>query len=363
MNFAPTEEQALLLDSIKRFVQREYKDGMRPASAMGPETDRWRTFADLGWLGLVAGLDGTSLAESVQPTTILAGELGAGLAPEPLLQYAILSAIVLRELSDSPLAQLRLRELSAGNWLPLLACGGAQCAPEITVTAEGFGSRYRLNGVVRRLLGASSAHSFLVPARLQTEVLFELLPKTAGVTRRDFRTVDGRSMSDLVLCDALVTPDQLISDSAELSAVLTRGWNHATLATCAEMVGVMSRALDATRSYLRVRRQFGRPIAEFQALQHQVAEMFVELEQARSMLVRGSTALQEPTFRGTLRQIHAMKVRVNEAAKKVGAQAIQLHGGIGMTEEYIVGRCYKRLLVDGKLFGDTRACLARFISE
>ena len=220
----------------------------------------------------------------------------------------------------------------------------------------------------RRLLQhiGEDADHLLVTARAEGSeraeggVTLLFVPKDApGLRRQDYRLIDRRPVSDIWLDDVLVGADAVLSAPGDALPAVMTGLDHAVVALCADSVGAMDAALWMTRDYLRTRHQFGQPLANFQALQHRMADMLIETELARSMVYQGLHALTcEPDKRA--KGASAAKVAVAKAGLFVGQQAIQLHGGMGMTEEYAVGHYYKRLFVNASLFGNIDFHAQRF---
>ncbi len=190
--------------------------------------------------------------------------------------------------------------------------------------------------------------------------LFTVDPAGPGVTRHDYHAVDGRRVSDILLDDVELGPDALIGEEGTALAAIELAIDHGVIGLCAEAVGAMDAALWLTRDYLKTRRQFGQTINNFQALQHRMADMLIETELARSMLYRGVAALAETDPATRRKGVSAAKAQIGEAGYFVGGQAVQLHGAIGVTEEYSVGHYFKRLTLVRGLFGTTDSHLARF---
>ena len=215
-----------------------------------------------------------------------------------------------------------------------------------------------LTGTKSLVLGAPGADALLVSARDASGVgLYRVAPEAVRLVRHAYRTLDNGRVADLTLSG---TPATRLGKGDALPAIRT-GIDHAVVTLCAEAVGAMEAAMWMTRDYLKVREQFGAPIGRFQALQFRMADMLVELELARSMLFQALAALSldDPDTRS--RGISAAKIVIGEAGLFIGRQAIQLHGGIGMTEEYIIGHYYKRLFVIAHLFGNSDSHLERFM--
>ena len=344
IRFLPTEEQVMFRDTARRWVEHEYKAG-------GDPVDHWAQFAALGWLaaGLpesAGGLDGDAC-----DVAILAEELGRGRVRAPFVEVAGTTAQVLLALAPE-----RVSALASGEARPLLAhdefeARGDQDWVETRATREGGG--WKLSGRKTGLVGAPLADSFLVTARTDAGVgLFSVEPSAEVLV--PFTTIDDRPAGELRLVG---TPGELLAETA--LAAVRRGLDHGLVLESAEALGVMQAGLDLTREYLLTRTQYGQRLAEFQALRHRLADMFIEVEQARSMVQRGLAALvDDGPDRAALAA--ATRARVAAAGRFVGAQAVQLHGGIGVTEEYPVGHMFKRLTAFEARHGTAVVQLERF---
>jgi alkylation response protein AidB-like acyl-CoA dehydrogenase len=232
---------------------------------------------------------------------------------------------------------------------------------DVTTTAIPDGARWRLNGRKSFILGGPSADVLLVSARTGAGVsLFQVAADAEGVERIIYHAVDGRRVADILLTDvegALLGQVDAALPGIELAI------DHGVVGLLAECVGAMDAALWLTRDYLTTRRQFGTTLNTFQVLQHRMADMLVETELARSMLLRAVACLSDADPASRRAGVSAAKVQITEAAVKVTAEAIQLHGGIGVTEEYIVGHFYKRAVLARGLFGASEFHLERFAAQ
>ncbi|MFB9121934.1 acyl-CoA dehydrogenase [Paraburkholderia dipogonis] len=376
MNFTLSAEQQLLQDSVRRFVDRDYSFETRMALVKAGSTcsaTHWQTFADNGWLAAAlpeccGGFDG-----SLIDTVLIASELGRGLVVEPYLGCAVLAAQTL--LAGATRAQ---RE----QWLPALADGSRKFAlaygeaqsrgfPELVETsATPTPDGYSLTGCKTLVLGGADADSFIVSARAQDAdgITLMLVPAHApGLSRRVLPLHDGSFAAELTYDGVRVPREAVLGVPGHGLTALQHALSHATAALGAELVGVMERSIELTAEYLSVRKQFGVPIGSFQALQHRLADMAAEMELARSMLYALLGSLENDAPPARLRAVSQAKSVIGRAARFVCGQAIQLHGGIGMTEEYQVGHYYKRAVVADVLFGSSdqhdAACAAQLQNE
>lgn len=369
MDFTLSDEQQLLKDSVNRFIEKEYDFETRRklASETGMSEENWTLFADMGWL--MAGLpeEHGGIGGGIAENAIICEAFGKGLVLEPFLAVAVLAAQVLVA-AHGPHARALLPKLAAGYTRPVLAHGEADAfgeLPWVETRAERTGDGWRITGRKTLVVGAPFASHFLVSARVSGQpgdeagiCLFVVAADTPGIGRTDMRLTDNSRASELVLTDVAVAGEALISGEGEAFRVLAEAYAHATIALCAEAVGAMDRVLWITRDYLNTRIQFGKPIGTFQALQHRMADMLIEVEMSRSQIYR-AMALRSATPAERDQAISSLKVQIGRSAKFVGGNAIQLHGGIGITEEYSIGHYFKRLTMIDNMFGNVGVHLDR----
>jgi alkylation response protein AidB-like acyl-CoA dehydrogenase len=223
------------------------------------------------------------------------------------------------------------------------------------------GNGYVLDGVKTLAFDAPSADQFIVSARFGNGFALFLVPRDAdGVSVNAYPLIDGSRAADIEFRSVRLPGSALLVDPSRALDVLEEAVDRTVLAQVAEALGAMEAVLEITNAYIKQRVQFGQPIGKFQALQHRMAEMFVEVQETRSILYRGLALLEAPVAERK-RAISAAKVVASNAARFVGAQGIQLHGGIGMTDEYAVGHYYKKLIAFEKRFGDTEFHVARYL--
>ncbi|WP_042878506.1 acyl-CoA dehydrogenase family protein [Cupriavidus necator] len=365
MNFNLDSGQQLLQDSVRRFVERSYSFDSRTTQLKSGSggNEHWRTFASNGWLAAALPEDHDGLGGTLLDTALICHELGRGLVVEPYLGCAVLAAQTLVAAArPAQLARL-VPHLADGSRSFALAYSEAQSRgfPEpVALRAEASVDGYALHGTKTLVLGGTVADTFIVSATLvpqpvgqSSTTLFLVDAGTPGLTVHPLRLHDGSAAAELVFDGVQVGPAAVLGEPGQGAAALRHGLEHAITALCAELVGVMERAIELTAEYLKIRKQFGVPIGSFQALQHRMADMAADLELSRSMLyaLLASLANDDEAARGhTLSQAKAL---IGRAAKEVCGQAIQLHGGIGMTEEYAVGHYLKRAVVADVLFGNS----------
>ena len=356
-----SEEQSMLREGAARFVQREYPVQTRHAATeVAPEAARvaWQRLAEAGFCALAlpehcAGLGGAAEMAVVCET------FGAGLAGAGLIGGAVLPGQVLTGITAGAARRdVLLDALSSGSRMLALADEDRD-SPDASssVRARRDGAGFVLDGLRRMVLAGAAAETFLVPVVCDGRVVLCVVDGDApGVTLTRYRTIDGQGVADLGLSGVRVGDEATFPDAA---SALARARDWSVVMASADAVGAMAQALRITRDYLNTRKQFGTTLSEFQALRHRVAEMFAELTVARALVARAVAALEdEPASRTRLAS--ACKARVGRAAMVIANQAVQLHGGIGMTEEYVIGRYYKRLFVFDRLLGDQAHHVGRF---
>lgn len=349
MDFKLTGEQTLIKDSVERFVAQQ------PAPA-----EPWREFAKLGWLGIGAPEDVGGFGGALE-TMLVMEAFGRGLYLEPYAACAVFPAAILRVAARYDLLESLIegeRRFAVAYEEP-----GAHYNPAaVSARADRSNGGYVLNGKKVRVPVPPGDATFLVSARAEGDVaLFAVTPRTNGLRRNDELAEDGTTVARLEL-DAVAVDESARIGAAPGVALLQRGLEYANAALCAEAVGLMGTMFDLTLGYLKERSQFGVPIGSFQALQHRMAEMFTELELARSMAyVAAMTADDDSDAEARARAIAGAKIQVSRSGRFVGQNAVQLHGAIAMTQEYKLGGYFKRMTSLERLFGDVDHHLERYL--
>lgn len=364
MDFNLTTEQQALRDSVRRFIKRDYTFDKRRAimdSADGISADVWAAMAELGWLGAGLSEEAGGFGGSAVENALIAEELGRGLVVEPFVP-AILAAQLLAALPDFDGRGELIEGLVMGTHKIVLAHGEADARGDprrVETSAVRDGDDWILTGTKSMVVGAPSADRLMVSARTENGIsLFLVEPDAQGLSSKVYRLVDNSRVADLAL---VKVPARLVGGEGGALPAIEAAIDHATVVLCAEAVGAMEAALFMTRDYLKTRQQFGQTLNNFQALQHRMADMLVETELARSMVLQGLAALAQGDADARREGVSAAKAMINEAGLFVTRQSIQLHGGIGMTEEYAVGHYYRRMFVIAQMFGNTDTHLVRFI--
>ncbi|MGE0625329.1 MAG: acyl-CoA dehydrogenase family protein [Pseudomonadales bacterium] len=373
MNFELSEEQKLLQDSVARFVKDNYELEKRSklvATRQGYSDEHWQTMAELGWLSLPfpeaqGGFGGNQI-----DTMVVMEQLGKGLVLEPFFASVVLGGGVLkRAANDAQLAAL-VPGVIDGTKLLTLAYAEEQARfdlHDVVTTARPDGDGFVLNGRKSMVANAATATHLIVSARTsggqideQGISLFLVETGAAGLTLDSFPTVDGLRASEIRLENVRVGRDDLIGGLDGGFTVLNATANDAILALAAEAVGCMEVLYKDTVAYTQEREQFGHPLSDFQVLQHRMVEMFMEYEQCKSLLYRATLEAAQGDTAEAQRAIHALKHMVGRTGTFIAENAVQLHGGMGMTEELRVGHYFKRLLVIDAQFGNADYHLQKF---
>jgi alkylation response protein AidB-like acyl-CoA dehydrogenase len=360
MDFRLNPEQQLLKDSVRRFVEKAYGFEARAAlvkAGQGGSATHWRTFAENGWLAAALPEAYGGLGGSLIDTALIAHEFGRGLVIEPWLGCAVLAAQTLVAGGSAAQRERLLPALANGSRRIALAFSepASRGMPTpVSLCAERGRRGYVLHGRKSLVLGGNQADAYIVSAVVPGSSGVTLLLVDAnmpGLQCHDLPLHDGSHAAELTFDGVEIAIDSVLGDPGGGLPALQAGLAHAIVALCAEQVGAMEKAIEITADYLKTRTQFGVPIGSFQALQHRMADMAAEMELARSMLLAALAAVQNQPQPARQKTLSAAKAFIGRAAKAVCGQAIQLHGGIGMTEEYLIGHYFKRAVVADLLLG------------
>ena len=373
MDFDLTEDQRLLKESVDRLIADQYSFAQRRKYAAEPagwSTHMWGRFAEMGLLGLPFEEAAGGFGGGPVETMIVMETFGRGLVLEPYFATVILGGGLLRRAGSAALRATLIPLITAGKLKLAFAHVERQSRynlSDVSTTARKDGGSFVLNGAKSVVLHGDSAEKVFVTARVTGARrdrdgigLFLVDTISPGLSRRGYPTQDGLRAAEITLSDVRVDADGVLSDNA--LPVIEHVIDEAIAALCAEAVGTMQVMHDTTLDYLKTRKQFGRAIGSFQVLQHRSVDMLVALEQARSMAMFAAVMASEENPIERQRAIAAAKVQIGRSGKHVGQEAIQLHGGIGMTQEYSVGHSFKRMTMIEQLYGsadDHLAVLAR----
>ncbi len=372
MDFSFTDEQSMLRDTVASYLADHYDfDTRRTAikSASGWRPEVWKAFAEeLGILGAAFPEDLGGLGGGPIDNMVVMEEFGKALVVEPYLGTVVIGGGFLKHAAPAGAEEI-IGKIIAGEVTIAFAYAepqGRYNLANLVTTARKDGAGYILNGHKAVVIGAPWATHLIVTARTgggQRDaggVSVFLVDKTAGgVVTRDYPTVDGRRASEVFFENVSVPAEALIGAEGDALPLIEQVVDEAIAATCAEACGVLRRLHEGTLEYTKQRKQFGQPIASFQVLQHRMVDMFIQLEQAISMTYMAHIKLGEPAAERA-KSLSAAKVQIGRACKFVGQNAIQLHGGMGMTDEMAIGHYFKRAtLIEGE-FGSVDHHLRRY---
>jgi len=367
MDFDLNDEQRQLKDSLERLLAANYGDLNKRLSYMkepkGYSAALWKQYADLGLLAVPFAEAHGGLGQGLTETMIIAEAFGRQLVIEPYFATVVLAGGALRHCGNDARLKELVPAIAEGALTLALAHQERQARYDIadtatTARADGKGG-YTLEGEKNVVLHGDCADKLIVTARTsggRTERsgigLFLIDGTASGVTRRGYPTQDGMRAADVTLSAVRVGPEAVLAAPERGLAVLERVVDEAIAALAAEAVGGMAALHELTVEYLKTRKQFGVPIGSFQVLQHRAVDMLTAVEQARSMAYFATMMAAEPDARERRKAMSAAKVQIGRSARLVGQEAIQLHGGIGMTMEYKASHYFKRLTVIDMTFGD-----------
>lgn len=358
MNFDLTEEQELFRSSVERFagdLDSPTRRALRSAPG-GYDRRRWTALAEMGALALAASEGQGGLGGQPIDLAVIGEALGKAIAPDPWLENGILP-IRLLALAG---AEEALASVLAGETVVAAALAERQARYSVKprqTSAKAAGDGYVLAGEKTFVLGGGLADQLIVSADLEgTTALFLVDASQPGIDRRDYRIVDGSVASELRLIDVQCSAaSRLAIDADALDAAVA----EVRLLAAAELVGLAQRLFDDTLAYVKQREQFGVPIGTFQVIQHRMVECYAKLEQARSTLLRAAMA-NPAEQRSWRRAALGAKAYIGEVADHIAREAVQLHGGMGVTEELAIGHAMKRVLLLASLFGGSDATLAEY---
>jgi alkylation response protein AidB-like acyl-CoA dehydrogenase len=384
MDFAFTQEQQMLRDSLQRYLEREYSFEARRArlkSGAGCSAPVWRAFAEMGLLALPFTEEHGGFGGDGVDTMIAMEAFGRALVVEPYLSTVVLCGALI-ELAGSAAQKAHwLPRIAEGATLMAFAHGEAAARHDwgyVRLQAQRKGAGFVLNGSKAVVLHGGQAQQLIVSARMDDEVgtlkagargapgdaagvsLFLVDAGNRGVRRRDYATIDGMRAAEIEFDQVEVSADSLLGAIGGGSELVDGVIDRANAALCAEALGAMTALYDATLAYLKARQQFGVPIGTFQVLQHRMVDVLIHLEQARSLTYHAAFYAHSNEAATRARAVSAAKVQVGDAARFISQQAIQLHGGIGMTDELNVGHYVKRLTMINATFGNMDTHLERF---
>ena len=376
MDFSYSEVQQMLQDSVQKFVQKSYDFETRNKiieSEDGYSKENWQLFAELGWLAVPFTEEDGGLGGSAVDLIVMMEEFGKANLVEPFTATAVLSGGIISELTDGERKSELLEQLVTGNLQ--LACAYAESGSrfnlgKVSTTATIEGDNVVINGKKIAVLNGSNADQILVVAResgddADAEGISVFLVDAAsdGVAINSFTNIDGKKSSEIIFDKVSLPASNRLGEAGVALPALQKIVDRAIVGISAEAVGAMELLLQKTVEYSKTRKQFGSSIGTFQALQHRMADMFIECQLARSIVVMAAMRLDsKDNDLDKTRAVSAAKSRVGKAIRKVGQEAIQIHGGIGMTDELDVGHLFKRITALEIMFGNSDYHTERFAS-
>jgi pimeloyl-CoA dehydrogenase small subunit len=373
MDFGLTEEQRLLRDAVGRLLADHYGFDKRRTYRAAPEGWSRAVWAQYAALGLPFAEDYGGFGGGPIEVMLVMEALGRVLALEPYLATVVLSGAALRLAGSEAQKSAMLPRVAEGDLILAFAHGERQARydlSDVLTTAKPKGSSWVLDGAKSVALHGDSAQRLVVSARTAGDrddpdgiTLFIVDAAANGVARRSYPMRDGTRAAEISLSGVEVGEEDVLGEIGVAFPVIERVVEAGIAATAAEAVGAMETMQAMTLEYLKTRQQFGRPIGDNQALQHRASEMLMELERGRSMAMLAAMMVEEPDAAERAHNIAMAKVGVGQASKFVSQNAIQLHGGIGMTEEYAVGHYFRRCMVIEHTFGDTAHHLSRLADQ
>ena len=372
MNFELSEEQKMIQQNVERFVQDNYDLPKRvelSSQDPGYSKDYWNSMAELGWLGLPFNEENGGFGGNQIDTLVIMEQFGKGLVLEPFLANVVLGGGAIQMGGSEELKNEILSSLIEGSKQLTLAYAEQQSRfdlEDVATSARKEGEKYIINGQKSMVLNAESADHLVVVTRTNGSqvdeegiTLFLVDSDSKGLERNNFPTVDGLRASEITFDNVEVSSERMLGDLDKGFTILRTIANNAILALCAEAVGAMEVLYKDTVEYTQQREQFDHPLSDFQVLQHRMVDMFMEYEQCKSLLFRATMeTIQDPVM--AQRTIHALKHLIGKSGIFVGENAVQLHGGMGVTEELRVGHFFKRLLVIDSQFGNADFHLDKF---
>lgn len=372
MDFNYTQEQQQFKDALRRFIDKDYSFEHRNKivhSETGVSDSAWETLTELGMTALPIPEEQGGFNGSAVDMLVVMQEIGRGLLVEPY--FATMLGAQFLKLAGGH--ESMLEEVAGGTLKLAAALGEKQSRHElfnIATTAKPQGDGYVINGTKTVVIHGAQAGQIIVSARTGGDQfdtngisLFVVPANASGITRRDYRTIDCQRAADITFSNVQVPASALLCKLGAGWEILEAATDYGVALLCAEAVGAMDALNAATLEYLKTRQQFGVPIGKFQALQHRMAEMFMQAEQARSMATLAAVKMSSQDPGERRRTASAAKARVGQALKYVGQQAVQLHGGMGVTNELPAAHHFKRLTMIELTLGDTDHHLARFAAQ
>lgn len=376
MDFEPSEDQRLLVESVTRLLQDQYGFAQRKGYMNTPEGYSpaiWSKFAELGLLGLPFAEEHGGFGGGAQEVMLVMQAFGRVLVLEPYFPTVVLAGTAIRKAGTAEQRRALLPAIAEGSLKLAFAHGERQARydlNDVVTTAKRANGGWVLDGSKTVVSHGEAADRIIVSARTSGErhdedgiTLFLVDAGAAGVARRGYHSRDDSRAADIALNNVSVGNADVLGEVGQGLATVRSVVEAGIAATAAETVGAMEAMNEMTLEYTRTRVQFGNPIGSYQVVQHRLADMFMAQEQGRSMALLATIAVENPDDAQRTREIAMAKVGVGQAGRYVSQSAVQLHGGIGMTEEYAVGHYFRRCMVIERLFGDPAYYLEKLAEE
>ena len=373
MHFELTEEQTLLENMVTAFVRDDYNWETREKivkTEEGWKPENWSKFAELGLLSVPFSEDHGGLGGTAVDSMVVMEQFGKGLVVEPFMPSILLSGNLISKLANKSQANEIIPKIIEGESRYVFAYAEPQSRfdlSDVKTSATKNGDEYTLNGFKSVVFGASMATHIIIAARTSGDqrsedgiTLFLADIKSNGITLQTYPTIDEYRASEVVIENLKISSDMVLGEVDKAYSVVEEVIDLATIAACSEAVGVLQVLKDSTIDYCKQRKQFGQPISKNQAIQHKLVDMMIEYEQAKSILYAAVTAdLSNADERK--KAVSGAKARIGQSIKFVGESAIQLHGGMGMVDEYMISHYFKRATMLGVLFGNVDFHMKRFV--
>ena len=367
MNLNYSDEQNMLREQVLKFCETNYDFTDREKildSEAGYSTENWKEFAELGWLAVPFSEDNGGYNFGPIELTVLFEEFGKSLVVEPYLSSVVMSGTIL-ENSNYSAKQALLESIISGDHQISVAYAEANIGYnflDCVTSLDAQGDNLVLNGSKTIVLNAANSNQFIVLAIHDGKPALVLVNSDAsGLELQSFRTLDGQTCGELTFENVALNSDALIASGDEATSLFNQMIDVSILCISAEAVGAMTSAYQKTVQYTKEREQFSQPISNFQVLQHRMVDMFVETEITKSLLIKATLQLDSKDAEAS-KTISALKVQVGKAGKYIGQQAVQLHGGMGVSNEMSIGHYLKRFTVIDSMFGNTQHHINKYSS-
>ena len=371
MDFSLTEEQVMLKDSVAKFLADNYAAEQREAvlkQEAGFSAKHWASFSELGWLTIPFSEEVGGFGGNVADVSAVMEEFGKVLVVEPYWSSIVLAGQLIARCTNEALKTRAMPQLISGEAQYSFAWLEAQSSfslSHVGATATKQGDSYCLNGQKNLVLNAS-ANYFLIVARSSDDVasesgisLFVVDANNPALKKESVRLIDGQLACNIEFSDLLINQDDMLTAEGEAYPLIAEVVDEALVALCAEAVGAMTYLYKATAEYANTRKQFGVAIGSFQALQHRMVDMFMATEQCKSLLVRAQCAILDGSA-DRAQDVAVLKAMVGKYGRKVAEEAVQIHGGMGVTNEMPIGHYLKRLMMIDMYFGGSDIHRRRF---